>query len=93
VRFIDQHAAHQSGGRRWGVESICARLAELGAPVSPSTYYAARAAKPTARQVRDQHLTGEVARVHAENYAVYGARKVWAQLNCEGIPVARCTVE
>jgi putative transposase len=27
------------------------------------------------------------------NYAVYGARKVWRQLNREGIVVARCTVE
>jgi len=27
------------------------------------------------------------------NYRVYGARKVWLQLNREGIPVARCTVE
>jgi hypothetical protein len=31
--------------------------------------------------------------VHTENYGVYGARKVWAQLNREGIEVARCTVE
>ena len=35
----------------------------------------------------------EIARVHAENYGVYGARKVWLALNREGIPVARCTVE
>jgi putative transposase len=27
------------------------------------------------------------------NYSVYGARKVWRQLNREGIRVARCTVE
>jgi putative transposase len=31
--------------------------------------------------------------VFAENYSVYGADKVWAQLNREGITVARCTVE
>ena len=35
----------------------------------------------------------EIARVHKANFAVYGARKVWLQLNREGIPVARCTVE
>ena len=28
-----------------------------------------------------------------ENYGVYGARKVWRQLNREGVVVARCTVE
>jgi putative transposase len=32
-------------------------------------------------------------RVHAESFGVYGARKVWLQLNREGIAVARCTVE
>jgi putative transposase len=31
--------------------------------------------------------------VHADNYGVYGVRKVWHQLNREGIVVARCTVE
>jgi putative transposase len=31
--------------------------------------------------------------MHAENFGVYGAPKIWAQLNREGIPVARCTVE
>jgi len=35
----------------------------------------------------------EIARVHTENFGVYGARKVWLQLNREGIQVARCTVE
>jgi transposase InsO family protein len=31
--------------------------------------------------------------VFAENFSVYGADKVWAQLNREGTRVARCTVE
>jgi putative transposase len=31
--------------------------------------------------------------VHAENFAVYGARKVWRQLNREGIATPRCRVE
>jgi putative transposase len=31
--------------------------------------------------------------VFAENFAVYGARKVWRQLGREGFNVARCTVE
>ncbi len=34
-----------------------------------------------------------VIRVHAESYGVYGTRKVWLQLNREGIAVARCTTE
>ncbi len=32
-------------------------------------------------------------RVHEANLGVYGARKVWRQLNREGVPVARCRVE
>ncbi|WP_433788167.1 IS3 family transposase [Actinomycetospora sp. CA-101289] len=96
VKFIDEHAARSSAGRRWGVESICTVLGELGVSIAPSTYYEARkalAAEPTAQACRDEQLSVEVARVHAENYGVYGARKVWAQLNREDIPVARCTVE
>lgn len=38
-------------------------------------------------------LLNEIRRVHAANYGVYGARKVWLALNREGIAVARCTVE
>jgi transposase InsO family protein len=34
-----------------------------------------------------------IRRVHAANFGVYGARKVWRQLDREGIVVARCTVE
>jgi putative transposase len=43
--------------------------------------------------VRDETLKTQIARVHAANYGVYGARKVWLALNREGIAVARCTVE
>jgi putative transposase len=46
-----------------------------------------------ARKVRDDHLKTEIARVYRDNFSVYGAPKVWAQLNREGIRVARCTVE
>jgi putative transposase len=46
-----------------------------------------------ARRVRDEALKVEISRVHRENFSVYGADKVWAQLNREGHRVARCTVE
>ena len=45
------------------------------------------------RAVRDEALKPEIERVHRDNFGVYGAAKVWAQLNREGITVARCTVE
>jgi putative transposase len=73
---------------RFGVEPICQVL-----PIAPSTYHAAQRRPASARAVRDTKLRGEIARVHAEHFGVYGARKVWRQLHREGISVARCTVE
>ena len=66
-------------------------------PIAPSTYYAHKAmqADPTLRSVRaqrDELLKPEIRRVWMQNFQVYGAKKVWKQLNREGITVARCTV-
>lgn len=38
-------------------------------------------------------LRPEIERVFAENFEVYGARKIWRQMLREGFGVARCTVE
>jgi len=80
--YIDEHK------HRYGVEPICRLL-----PIAPSTYYGAKGRPPSARAVRDAELKTQIRRVHAENFGVYGAEKVWRQLNREGISVARCTVE
>ena len=72
----------------WGVEPICEVL-----QFAPATYYAARFRPASARTIRDEQLKTEIKRVFEENRRVYGADKVWAQLNREEIPVARCTVE
>lgn len=77
-RFIESHR------ERFGVEPICQALA-----VVPSTYYATRTRAPSARSCRDALLRPEIARVHRENFGVYGTRKVWHQLNREGIAVGR----
>jgi len=87
IAFIDDHRqAH-------GVEPICKVL-----PIAPSTYHERQAQRrdPTrlsARARRDMDLKPEIARVFAENFAVYGVRKVWRQMLREQFPVARCTVE
>ena len=73
---------------RFGVEPICRVL-----PIAPSTYSHAIGRPSSARAVRDAKLKAEIARVHAEHFGVYGARKVWRQLHREGVVVARCTVE
>jgi putative transposase len=62
-------------------------------PIAPSTYYDQVNREPSRRQLRDEELKPHIQRIHAANYGVYGARKVWLALNREGIPVARCTVE
>ena len=94
VRFINENKDCRVGdGLRWGVESICAVLTEYGVKIAPSTYYETVVRRPGRRELRDEDLKPQIRRVHEQNFAVYGARKVWLQLNREGIPVARCTVE
>jgi putative transposase len=85
--FIEAHLVE------YGVEPICAEL-----PIAPSTYYEHKArqkdpSREPARVQRDRVLSEEILRVRKENFEVYGARKVWLQLNRENIAVARCTVE
>jgi putative transposase len=87
VKFISDRKAE------FGVEPICAVLSEHGAKIAPSTYYDAMGRAPSRRALRDKDLRAEIVRVHEANYGVYGPRKIWLQLNREGIPVARCTVE
>jgi len=94
VEFIRTHQGRRDvDGLVWGVEPICAVLTEHGLPIAPSTYYDHVGRVPSRRQVRDDLLQAEIVRVHAAHYGVYGARKVWLQLNRDGIRIARCTVE
>ena len=87
IAFIDDHR------EAYGVEPICKVL-----PIAPSTYraHAAKRADPaklSARAKQDAIRKIEIRRVLAENFAVYGVRKVWRQLRREGEDIARCTVE
>ena len=62
-----------------------------------SSYYFAkkREDEPTARETRDVVLKDKIMEVWKgeKGREVYGARKVWLELNREGVVVARCTVE
>jgi len=82
IAYIDENKA------TFGVEPICRLL-----PIAPSTYYEVRSRPPCARRLRDTELKAHISRVHAANFGVYGARKLWRQLNREGVVVARCTVQ
>ncbi len=78
MSFINEHRD------RFGVEPICDTM-----QVAPSTYYAALSRPPSARQLRDGKLKVDIARVHQENFDVYGTEKVWKQLRREDIEVGR----
>ena len=87
VGFIDEHR------EAYGVEPICRQL-----PIAPSFYFEMKARERDPQRVpprlqRDGKLASEIRRVYDENFEVYGARKVWRQLNREDVEVARCTVE
>ena len=73
--FIDQHR------ESYGVEPICKVL-----PIAPSTYHrhkelAQQPGRRSDRAKRDEQLTAEVQRIWEQNHRVYGARKLWKQLN------------
>ena len=93
MHYVEQHKSV------FGVEPICTALTSADVPIAPSTFYAARTRPPSARAVRDQELKPIIARVHKENYGVYGIRKVHAAaLRREEVlagsqPVARCTTQ
>ena len=87
IGFIDDQR------QAYGVEPICKVL-----PIAPSTYFDHRAkqadpAKLSARARRDAALRPKINLVFEQNLKVYGARKVWLQMNREGVSVARYTVE
>jgi putative transposase len=88
IRFIDEHKDCRSGALRWGIEPIAKILG-----IAPSTYHAHKTRPPSARAIRDAELRPQILRVWEQNLSVYGADKVWDQLNKDGIGVARCTVE
>jgi putative transposase len=87
IAFIDDHRG------AYGVEPICKVL-----PIAPSTYFDHRArqmdpARLSARVRRGAALRPTINRVFKDNLTVYRARKVWLQMNREGVSVARYTVE
>ena len=93
VDYIDTHRDRLVEGRKLGVEPICQVLRDAGVQIAPSTYYAAKTRPPSARAARDAELVQDIKTAHKANLGVYGARKIHAELNREGITVARCTVE
>ena len=85
---------------RFGVAPICRVLSEHGVPIAPRTFYAWLARPPSARALWDTVITEVLAGYYEpDEYgrrqpeSLYGATKMWAHLQRQGIAVARCTVE
>jgi transposase InsO family protein len=92
--FIDEHAD------RFGVVPICRALAVHGVQIAPRTYWAHRSAAPSKRALWDATIAEILAGIYEPDAAgkrppecLYGSLKMWAHLQRQGIPVARCTVE
>ena len=84
IRFIDMHRD------QFGVELICRVLKDAVRGFLPSRGYRAAKSRPaSARQLKDELLVGEIRRLHAENYGVYGVRKMHALLRRQGWDVGR----
>jgi len=76
---------------RFGIEPACA---VLGFPVSSYYFAKQREVMPTAREARDAILKDKITEVwKTTGRELYGARKMWLELNQRGVEVARCTVE
>ena len=86
ISFVDAYR-----GRLWGradLQGPADRPVDIPRPRRPR-----RDPEPApARAKRDASAQLEIKRVFAENFRVYGVRKVWRQLLREGYDVARCTV-
>ena len=75
MAFIDEHVGQRhvdadGQGLRWGVESICSQLTELGCKIAPATYYEHRSGTPSARELRDAELKPKITADHQANYGV-----------------------
>ena len=84
MAFIDAHQDRESGGRRWGVESICTQL-----QFAPSSYYAAKVRPPSDRARSDAVLIPLLVALWVKNYSVYGRRKLWCAAERAGMDIGR----
>jgi putative transposase len=83
VDYIDSHRA------RFGVEPVCAVLAEAGIQIAPSSYYARSKARLTEAEGDDAYLVNALRSLWQDNWGVYGARKLWHAARRAGHDIGR----
>jgi putative transposase len=74
---------------RHGVEPVCAELSKHGITIAPSTYHAHKATPVTPAVLEDAYLANALYTLWAENWGVYGARKLWHAARRAGLDVGR----
>lgn len=90
IRFVDDYRA------RFGVEPICRVLRGHGVKIAPSTYWAAKTRRPSARAVSDAHWREVIEATfwdRKKGRGVAGYRKMWRYLKRDGHDIARSTVQ
>ena len=60
---------------------------------TPATCYAAKKRDPSARAIRDAEPKQQIMKAYEASGGVHGTRNIHAQLNRQGVRVARCTVQ
>mgnify|MGYP002758230001 CR=1 FL=1 len=84
IRFIDEHRD------RFGAEAICRTLGATARGFITSRGYRAAKRRPASeRALRDELLIEELERIHAENYSVYGVRKMHQAMARAGWQIGR----
>lgn len=84
IAFIDRHRDH------FGAWAICRVLGATERGFLTSRGYRAAKQRPaSARAIRDEVLVEEIRRIHAENYGVYGYRKMHHAMRRAGWEVGR----
>lgn len=61
----------------------------IGGFLSPRGYRYAQSRPVCTRLLREEELVGEIKRIHAENYRVYGVGKMWHAMQRSGWQVGR----
>ena len=84
IRYVDAYRD------QFGVELICRVLGNtVGGFMTSRGYRAAKSRPMSNRAIRDQVLGDQMERLHAENYGVYGVRKMYYLMRRQGWLVGR----
>ncbi len=92
--FIAEHKT------RFSIVAMCRALSGHGIGIAPRTFHAWASRAPSKRSLWDTTVAELLAGYYEPDEhgrrkpeCLYGAEKMWAHLQRDGIPVARCTIE